>query len=75
MKKRLPPSNPPTLVCAECQGSAPAYENWVTDNDGRLHLMHVDPWPAYFRDVLDWRTEFCSAACGLNYMKKSSTNS
>ena len=66
-KKAKEPINFPTMICKECNIPVKGYEKWTHDDEGRLFLVGVDMWPEYFKDVLGYRIEFCSAKCGLQY--------
>lgn len=73
-KKQKEPINFPTLVCVECGAPAPPYEKWTHDDEGKLYLIGTDMWPTYYRDILGYRFEFCSAKCGLHYMQNRKPN-
>lgn len=67
MRRRIDPTNFPTLKCAECGNSCEPYKKLSCDNDGNVVHVYSDPWPEYFRDIITTRIEFCSAQCGLVY--------
>jgi hypothetical protein len=61
----------PTHKCVQCAQSAPPYEKWANDAQGRIFCVGMDAWPTYYLDQAGIRKEFCSAACVVTHTQQS----
>jgi hypothetical protein len=59
----------PKLQCSQCGAKVLPADKWTQDAQGNWHLLRLEAWPLYWRDMGTHREEFCSCECGVRWMQ------